>query len=104
MAFFDFNWFGKRERVYNLDQVYNDMRSLIDPEDTIYHLDTIRGIHTAFKKADILQSIEITCRDYSKNCKVFTKKDQKEVVINDNLKGQTFTDVYSEIIREKTKI
>lgn len=103
MGFFDFNWFGKRERVYNLDQVYNDMRSLIDPENTLHDLHTIRGIHTAFKKADILQSIEITCRDYSKNCKVFTKKDQKEVIINQNLKGQTFTDVYSEIIREKTK-
>lgn len=104
MAFFDFNWLGKKERNYNLNEISDYIKSLIEPENTLQDLHTIRGIHEAFKKADILQSIEITCRDYSKNCKVFTKSNQKELLVNTyNLKGQSFTDVYSEITREKIK-
>lgn len=104
MAFFDFNWFGRRERQYDLSQIYKDMRDMIEPEDSIQHLDTPYSINKAFKKADILQSIELTCKDFSKNHKVFTTKSQSQVLNNVyNIKGQSFVDVYSEIVSEKIK-
>ena len=103
MGFFD--WFNRgRERQYDINAVNEYIRSLIEPEDNLQDMKTPVGIYKAFKEADILQSIELTVKDYSKNHKVYTIGSQKQVLnIGTNLKGQTFKDVYSEIIAEKIK-
>ena len=103
MGFFD--WFNRgRERQYDINAVNEYIRSLIEPEDNLQDMKTPVGIYKAFQQADILQSIELTVKDYSKNHKVYTIGSQKEVLnIGTNLKGQTFKDVYSEIIAEKVK-
>lgn len=103
MGFFDWLYRGQ-ERQNNLLEVQNYIKSLIEPEDNMQDMTTPKGIADAFKKADILQSIELTVKDYSKNHKVFTTSSQKQLLnIDINLKGQTFTDVYSEIVSEKIK-
>lgn len=100
-----FNWLRRsEEKQYNINDVRNYINSLIEPENNIQEMRSTRGINEAFKKTDILQSIDLTCKDYSKNHKLYNKKSQQEIInINNNLRGQTFTDVYSEIVSEKIK-
>ena len=103
MGFFDLFNRG-RERQYDINAVNEYIRSLIEPEDNLQDMKSTEGIYKAFQQADILQSIELTVKDYSKNHKVYTIGSQKQVLnIGTNLKGQTFKDVYSEIISEKIK-
>jgi hypothetical protein len=102
MGFFD--WFNRGEKQYNITDIIKHISSLAEADDNLQDMQSAAGIDEAFKKADILQSIELTCKDFSKNHKVFTKNNQTEVLQGVyNLKGQAFTDVYSELIAEKVK-
>ena len=102
MGFFD--WFNRGEKQYNINDVMNHIQSLVDPDNNIQEMKTLRGINDAFKKADILQSIELTVKDFSKNHRVYTKTTQKELLDKyENLQGQSFKDIYSEIQSEKIK-
>ena len=102
MGFFD--WFNRGEKQYNINDVMNHIQSLVDPDNNIQEMKTLRGINEAFKKADILQSIELTIKDFSKNHRVYTKNSQIELLDKyENLQGQSFKDIYSEIQSEKIK-
>lgn len=102
MGFFD--WFNRGEKQYNINDVMNHIQSLVDPDNNIQEMKTLRGINEAFKKADILQSIELTVKDFSKNHRVYTKNSQMELLDKyENLQGQSFKDIYSEIQSEKIK-
>lgn len=102
MGFFD--WFNRGEKQYNINDVMNHIQSLVDPDNNIQEMKTLRGINEAFKKADILQSIELTVKDFSKNHRVYTKNSQRELLDKyENLQGQSFKDIYSEIQSEKIK-
>ena len=102
MGFFD--WFNRGEKQYNINDVMNHIQSLVDPDNNIQEMKTLRGINDAFKKADILQSIELTVKDFSKNHRVYTKNSQRELLDKyENLQGQSFKDIYSEIQSEKIK-
>lgn len=104
MGFFDFNWLRRGEKMYNINDVQKYITNLAYSEDNLQDMKTASGINEAFKKADILQSIELTCKDFSKNHKVYTKNNQQQLLQNVyNLKGQSFNDVYSELIAEKIK-
>jgi len=105
MGFFGISWGNKTAgRSYDINQIIDEINSQALSEDNRQILRTPTGIYNAFKKADILQSIELTVKDYSKNHKVFKIGSQKEVLnIGANLKGQSFKDVYSEITAEKIK-
>jgi hypothetical protein len=102
MGFFDlFN----RGKQYDINAVKRYIDSLSEPEMTIQDMQTPAGIAEAFKKVDILQSIELTCKDYSKNHIIYQKDNQEKVLLNGlaNTKNQTFAEVYSEIVSEKIK-
>ena len=104
MGFLDFNWLRRGEKMYNINDVMNHIKSLVDSDNNIQEMKTLRGINEAFKKADILQSIELTIKDFSKNHRVYTKNSQRELLDKyENLQGQSFKDIYSEIQSEKIK-
>ena len=105
MGLFGYTLVKESDRQTDIEKVKEWISGIAQPENTLQSLKTPAKIDEAFGKVDILQSIEITCKDLSKNNKLYLKDTDKEFIITGyvNTRRQTFNDLYAEIIREKVK-